>query len=290
MEPSISKRLPRFKRVSSPNLPFRLQDRDLDILRLFNDYRFLTSRLIHLLTPGSNQGITRRLQKLFHNGHLDRIKNSFYEPCLYALGNKGADELTLHGMDRGKINWTTKNREAKERYINHSMMIANFRATLTLALENNPDTKIIEWIPEGELKENIYIQGDGGKKRASFVPDAYFALEDKEDELHFFLEADQSTMTNQRFLNKMRTYWNYWKEGRHKEKQGIESFRVLTITKTEARKENLRRITKEADDNKTGSVMFWFTSEENYNPENPETILKPIWQTPKDDSQHQLLE
>ena len=52
---------------------------------------------------------------------------------------------------------------------------------------------------------------------------------------------------------------------------------MRTITKTEARKENLRKITKEADDHKTGSVMFWFASEENYSPENPETILRPIW-------------
>jgi len=97
-------------------------------------------------------------------------------------------------------------------------------------------------------------------------------------------------MTDARFLKKMRAYWNWWKRGKHTEKFGIKAFRVLTITKTEKRKENLREITKKADDRQRGSLMFWFTSERNYNIQKPESILEPIWQTPKDDSFHSLLE
>ena len=88
----------------------------------------------------------------------------------------------------------------------------------------------------------------------------------------------------------MRAYWNWWKEGRHTKRFGIKAFRVLTITKTEKRKENLKQITKKADDRQRGSLMFWFTSEKNYDIQKPESILEPIWQTPKDDSYHSILE
>ncbi|MBA7495120.1 hypothetical protein ES702_05699 [subsurface metagenome] len=108
--------------------------------------------------------------------------------------------------------------------------------------------------------------------------------------MYFFLEADQSTMTNARFLKKMRAYWNQWRQGRHTKRFGMKAFRVLTITKTKQRKENLRKITEGANDGQKGSLMFWFTSEENYNIDKPESILESIWQTPKDDSSHSLLE
>ena len=97
-------------------------------------------------------------------------------------------------------------------------------------------------------------------------------------------------MTNAGFLKKMRAYWNWWRQGGHTKRFGTKSFRVLTIAKTEKRKENLRKITKGADDRRRGSLMFWFTSGENYNIQNPENILGPIWQTPKDDGFHNLLE
>lgn len=108
--------------------------------------------------------------------------------------------------------------------------------------------------------------------------------------MYFFLEADQSTMTNARFLKKMRAYWNWWRQGRHTKKFGIKSFRVLTIAKTEKRKENLRKMTKGADERRKGSLMFWFTSEQNYSLRESKSILEPIWQTPKDESFHSLLE
>lgn len=97
-------------------------------------------------------------------------------------------------------------------------------------------------------------------------------------------------MTLKRVLTKMRAYWTWWREDGHTRKLDIKSFRVLVIAISEQRKENLREITKQADDSQQGSNMFWFTSEKSYNLDNPETILKPIWQTPKDNTLHYILE
>ena len=97
-------------------------------------------------------------------------------------------------------------------------------------------------------------------------------------------------MPEERFFKKMKAYWQWWKEERHKDKFNISVFRVLTITISKGRKENLRRLTKQADDNRQGSEMFLFAYQNDYNLEEPESILKPIWQSPKNDKLHHLLE
>jgi DNA-binding HxlR family transcriptional regulator len=288
-----TKRLPRYKRTADEELSLRLQGRDREILKLVHDYRFLSSRQIQRLMPGSDQVILRRLQKLFHLGYLDRVRTtSNNEAMLYALGNKGADELTLwYGIDRGRIDWTTKNREAGERYLHHICMIGRFRETLTLATWERPGTKLVSWNPEGRLTDDVVVEaGREEASRASLIPDGFFTLQDRDEEMYFFLEADRSTMTNHRFLHKMKAYWAYWRDRKHKTQLNIENFRVLSVTKTEERKENLRKITKGADDKQSGSLMFWFASEEHYTPDDPASLLRPIWQTPRNDDWHQLLE
>jgi len=298
-----TKRAPKFKRKPEEAGGLRLQERDTKIVSLVHDFRFLNSDQIKILVDGSEQGISRRLQKLFHHGFLDRPPSQINYPLtgtqkmVYALGDKGADLLAeKFGVDRGKIKWNEKNREAKDRHIQHTLMISNFRVCLERALDTLPDTHLLFWQKENrkELKDYAYIKEPQGRQwKIAIVPDGFFGMKDTKPKpkMYFFLEADQSTMTNGRFLNKMRAYWNWgMTEKGHTRKFGIKAFRVLAITKTEQRKENLRRITKNADDARTGSFMFWFTSEAKYNIQKPEGILEPIWQTPKDDSFHTLLE
>jgi len=296
-----SKRAPKFHRKPALVGQLRLQPRDIQIIRLVYDFRFLNSDQINALVSGSEQGILRRLQKLFHYGFLDRPPRQLINPLagtqkmVYALGDRGADLLAEKSpIDRGKIKWTEKNREVKDRHIEHTLMISNFRICLELALRNLPDVRLLFWQRENsqELKDYVYIQDHPGTRiRVPIVPDGFFAIEDPQDEMYFFSEADQGTMTNTRFLKKMKAYWHWgMKEKGHTKRFGIKTFRVLTITKTEQRKNNLRQITKQADNRKTGSLMFWFTSEENYSIQKPESILKPIWQTPKDHKWHFILE
>lgn len=280
----------------------RLTDRDVRIVRLVHDYRFLNSRHIQLLTEGSDQQVLRRLQKLFHHGYLDRPpRQGMYplpglEKMVYALGDKGADLLAERfGYDRGKVRWKDKNKRVKRRYLLHTLMISNFRVCLTKALEEAPKAKIGFWKREkqADLKDSVLVRTQGGSsKEIPIVPDSYFAIEKEGRRAYFFLEADRSTMTNRRFLRKMRGYWKWWEKGGHTQKFDIQAFRVLTVTPTEKRMQNLKKTTRKADDRKQGSQMFWFTSEERYGLEKPTEVLKPIWETPKEEDReaHQLLE
>lgn len=296
----IKQRAAKFKRQPLEVGGIILQERDLNIVKLVYDYRFLNSEQIKALINGSERGILRRLQKLFHHGFLDRPLSQIVYPLtgtpkmVYALGDKGADLLaTVSALDRGKIKWREKNKEVKDRHIQHTLMISNFRVCLKKSLDMIPDANLLFWEKENvkKLKDYVYIRDlERGKIRLPIIPDGFLGIQDKRGKMYFFLEADQSTMTNARFFKKMKAYWNWWRQGGHTRRFGIKAFRVLTIAKTEKRGENLREITKKADDQQTGSFMFWFTSEENYHLDRPESILGPIWKTPKESNLYSILD
>lgn len=283
--------LRRFERAGEGRPAFVLQPRDIEIITAVYEHRLLDSPLIMAMFPTSHRGVLLRLQKLFHHGYLDRLKGPVSNHMVYALGDRGADLVAeLSGIERGQINWHKKNKEVKDLYLFHTLQVARFRATLMLALRDKPHTRILSWYKDGEIKDEVRWEAQGRKFRAPVIPDAFFILEDHGDKIAFFLEADRSTMTRERFFQKMRAYWRYYKEKTHETTLKIPRFRVLTVCKSESRKENLRAVTKEADDRKSGSGMYWFTSEERFTIEHPESVLQTIWQTPKDDAFHQLLE
>ena len=293
------RRSPRYTRDPKSIGGIVIQPRDEEIIDLVWRYRFLNSEQIQALVSGSDQTILRRLQKLYHHGYLDRpisqivFSNPLFglKKMVYGLGDRGADLLAeRYGIDRGKISWHEKNREVGERYIQHTLMVSDFRACLTLALRDKPEIRL-QWLNDGgkEIKQEVHFIEGGRNRRLPVVPDGFFQIEDSGGKMYFFLEADRSTMTNARFLNKMRAYWLWWRQGGQRE-LGIENFRVLTITKNKERMRNLVEVTKGADDSGRGSYMFWFSCIDNYHLSQPESILEGIWLTPRDNIPHHLLE
>ncbi len=250
----------------------------------------------------------RRLQKLFHHGYLDRPVSqiSFSNPLLghekmvYGLGDTGADLLADEvGIDRGSILWQEKNKEVGERYLQHTLMISSFRACLSLALRETIGAELLFWTRENspELKDHVSFREEGRQRRLPIVPDGFFGIElpteQRKQKVYFFLEADRSTMTNSRFLNKLRAYWIWGvKQKRQRKTFGIDNFRVLTITRTKQRRDNLTRVAQKADGRQNGSYMFWFATQEDYDLKEPGTVLQKIWQTSvaRDQEFHHLLE
>jgi Replication-relaxation len=128
-------RLPRFTRVGADVLRFRIEERDLLAWRWIYDCRFLPTDYLHLLLSGSSQQITRRAQRWYHAGFVDRIRTG-YADWILAIGNKGADEVCVrYDRDRGRINFDKKNQELKDAFFRaHTVSIARFRVLIELAL------------------------------------------------------------------------------------------------------------------------------------------------------------
>ena len=90
------KRLPKYKRDRENIKGLVIQPRDVNILKLIHDFRFINSHQIYALADGSDDVILRRLQKLFHHGYIDRPRRQIIygmhgsNPMIYGLGNRGA--------------------------------------------------------------------------------------------------------------------------------------------------------------------------------------------------------
>jgi len=97
-------------------------------------------------------------------------------------------------------------------------------------------------------------------------------------------------MTNARYLAKLKAYFHFWtthvRGGQHP--SGMRAFRVLTITLSEARKDNLRQTAQAVDPAGRGLNLFWFACERSYRAVARE-LLAASWQTPAEDTRRGIL-
>ena len=246
--------------------------------------------------PRTKREIRRRLQLMYHHGYVQRHKVSDSDPIAYALGNLGAEELVLYfGVDRQEIEWTTKNRESSERYIRHALMVTRFRHALALAVRHFPGASLETWIPGGAFLAKVTYQ-DAVKTRDGIrtqqvdgvvKPDALFVLTVGDKRIHYFLEADRSTMSNARYLAKLKAYFHFWatyvkSAGKP---SGIAQMRVLSVTLSEARKENLRETAQAVSSE--AKNLFWFVCEKAYQG-TPRELFGTHWQTLEDATRKSL--
>jgi DNA-binding Lrp family transcriptional regulator len=246
-------RLPRFKRVASV-APIQLTERDHDILRLVHRHRFLRSHQIFALIGGSAQNLSRRLQRLFHHGYLERPRAQlqYYErsgsqTIAYGLGNKSGSLLKIN-----PASWGEKNRAIGRMYLAHALLVSDVMVTLELACRQHGIRLLhkdeLELPVEAPLHWRVKIR-DG--TRLGVIPDRVSALEYADQNgqvqrIYYFLEADRGTMPVVReklaqssFYRKLLTYEATWANKVHQRHLGIPRFRVLTVTTSAARVKSL---------------------------------------------------
>ncbi|KKU65532.1 MAG: hypothetical protein UX89_C0027G0001 [Parcubacteria group bacterium GW2011_GWA2_47_16] len=264
--------------------PLRLQPRDIALLRDVWEFRFLNSEQLLSLHVGGVRNIKQRLSLLYQHGYLDRptvqkTARLASSHIVYSLGRKGAETLAKNAEEREGILRRIRENEHTLPLIAHSLMISQFRVCLTLALKKQSEIKLTRWAQGNDLKSALSKRG----ANPPLVPDAFFVLETPTHKYPLFLEADRATMTQERFVSKLKMYWRHNREQSFQNTLGVSNFRVLTITPNEGRSANLCLAAKEADDRREGSLMYLFLSETRYNAATPEALLKPMWRSPKND-------
>src|SRR5438552_3210680 len=158
-----SPRLPRYTRAEA-DVSLALTPRDLEILRLVQSFRLLKSEHIQLLAAGSDQGIARRLQKMFHAGYLDRLRPRWVEnggsaKMIYAVTNKGTRTLQKEGLiqNPSTTDWNAQNRDLHDLSIAHTLLVSHIRATFFLACQAKPDLEFLFWREGRELQDTIEV-------------------------------------------------------------------------------------------------------------------------------------
>ncbi|MEQ1653268.1 MAG: replication-relaxation family protein, partial [Hyphomicrobium sp.] len=229
------------------------------ILHHVAKHRFLRSTHLVRLLQRPSKKIIERLGALYHSGHLDRPRAQldYYatagsSPMVYGLGNRGAHVLAdLDGVSAAKVDWTDKNRDAGRVFIEHTLLIAEVMIAFEVAVSTRADVvmmdpkDILARAPEATQrttnpwKWQVSVPIDGVTHTLAHVPDKMFGLDltAARKRVYFILEADRGTMPVLRgnlkqtsVQRKFLAYYHAHRTGVHKDRYGIGTFRVLTVT------------------------------------------------------------
>jgi hypothetical protein len=274
-------------------------DGDLAILRFIHDYRLLCIEQVASLSGRTYTRVHRRLKGLFDAGFLRRIERP-QRKDIYHLGRRGLAMLLSHGLiSEAEAERRGREHELRPATLDHEMMIADVHVRLEIATRPGP-IQLVAW-REGDAIRDSFDVGSPPRK-VVIQPDAFFQLKDTrlpdgQNRRTFFLEADRSTMGtrprlgSQRFRDKVERYRWFIDTGRPFETYGVRSIRVLTLTLTRERRDNLVADT-DAFLVESGLVrlrkFFLFGSLKDVNLAEPGIILNPIFRRPGESMSYPL--
>lgn len=258
-------RRPRFRRAEKL-APMRLTPRDEEILRAIFRHRFLRSTQIARIVPGSRQQLLRRLQSLFHHGYLERprCQLDYFErggsrSMVYGLGNRGVAFLRRReNIAAHRLDWSVRNRSVQRLFLEHALLIAEVMLAFEETCRHRGDVRLLADdalpLPEATRRQREPFHWSvrfAGGVNLGVIPDKVFALEFDDGKgcvtrTLYFLEADRGTMPVQRaglatssFFRKLLAYEATWTQDVHRSRFGFSRMRVLTVTTSAQRLENL---------------------------------------------------
>lgn len=260
---------PRRKRrfVREAPEPFQLTERDIALVRLVAEHRFLRSTHLSDLAQAPHKKVCHRLTCLFHAGYLDRPRAQFEHyrdgggssAMVYALANRGARLLIKQGLDATDVDWTRKNDLAGRQFIQHTLAVSDVRVALQRAIRERPGYQILEAMqllgmapPDTRARRAPWtmrarVHSNDGAHELGVAPDHVFAVGYPDGRFRAFLvECDRGTMPVERgnllqtsLKRKFLTYAAARRHGEHTRQFGWKAFRVLVVTSNRQRADNI---------------------------------------------------
>lgn len=298
------------KRLTRPEVPppFRITHRDIAIVRAIGQFRFLSSRQVQRIVGGSERGVRNRLRNLFAHGYLDRPPHQRAEladflnpPLVYGLGKRGARLLADLGapIDH-RLDWTTKNTRATFPFLAHTIEVAETMMAFTSACLDAASPRLVDHhqlfpllpvqtrVSSDPFSLRITLPHRAQALAIAVVPDRLFALLYPDTRHNFALELDRGTMDikatrlvgKSSFRRKLLGYFHAWLAKRHTEVWGFKSFRILTVTPSEKRIENMIAVQRDLARDCPAGLFLYST---------PERLIRhgalgPAWMTSRSDN------
>jgi hypothetical protein len=226
---------------------FAFVEGDIAILKLIYEFRFLRCEDIAALSGRHQMSIYRRLFKLTQ-AHYVTVTKRPLQKHVYGLAKRALPVLVEQGSAGAELlDLRLRTGELTEHFFKHEMMVVDLHVMLTLA-SRSPDAplELADWQEGRELWDTVSFSGARGPTKLPVRPDAFFSVIDYRRSgliASFFLEADRSSEVHPVFTDKILAYSQYHEQRIHTERFEIPTFRVLTVTLTEARADNLCRMT-----------------------------------------------
>ena len=209
---------------------------------------------------------------------------------VYRLSRKGAEivaselnttvaALSYWGKGDDRDHRTT---QTGMMFLEHALKINDVRIAIKQGAAAR-GYRVEHWLDDSQLKSQemrdyVTLTSEYGKTlNVAVIPDAYFSLYMGDRRAHFFLELDRATMSNPRWRTRILAYLAYVNAGKYQVRYQTRSLRILTVTTTAERLENLRKTTLKSG----GGDLFWFTTLDQVS---EATILSsPIWRLATDE-------
>lgn len=233
------------------------------IVRCFEDKLLSTSFLKKLYFP-SLSSCSRRCRILYSNHYLDR---SFFpasppemgkKEAYYSLGKKGVGLVALKvGLSKKRVE--NQRRSLMRQMRSHSILytlthikaISKVRFAFEQAFETDDKVELITYLPERLLQQAFH----NGKKR-KLRPDAFLKYFIKSTQKRYtaFLEVDLGTESSKQIQKKIKRYIAFSKTNLPQRRFGTSLFRVIVLTTSEERSENIKSTIESVVDK-----IFWIT-------------------------------
>jgi hypothetical protein len=268
-------------------MPTAIRPADLDLLRWCHGLRFCTIDHLTALTGRHRQALNLRLQTLIREKYVYRT--AFPNPNqkhVYSLATQGYRHLAYAGLIRlTDVPTRLRTSELKPFFLDHTLLVTDIHATLILASRES-EKGLADWREGRELYDSVSFYENGRKKRLPVCPDAFFSLKkngDPKTRTAFALEADRATTTRRTFEDKLNGYWRFLEQNRQLKSYGVNWFRIVTVTLTEARAQGLADMASDVIPERL-KKYFLFASREHFSLERPAGIYASIYRSAKSGS------
>lgn len=239
----------RLDRDIEPRGNFTLQLRDLDILRQYARYRFLTLDLLHLLVGGNKIALRKRICDLKHQGFLIRTEAQYrYAGWLarsrvHEISDAGRKLLEQSGIEEHMVSFVFRGAHALNNLL-HSLYLISILVGIEVGAKEQgcrliPWTEILAKAPDKTRKLSHPHKLPAGKKQ-TIIPDAIFGILYPQGAKFYALEADMGTepiershMRTSSFLRKVKQYREVIENRTFASHLGLKYLQVLTVTKRE---------------------------------------------------------
>ena len=257
-----------------------LTSRDENIItRCFED-KLLSSSDLQCLFFGTKQRCNRRLRKLYSQHYLDRhfiatpLPFCGAKDALYSPGKRGVDVVALQkDIPKEQIHSARQKfaRQLKSYSVlftlAHIQAVAKARLAVEKAFFYCYEAELINWIPE-RLLEQRFSNDD---KQMKLRPDGFmqYEIKDSGKTYNAFIETDMDSQSSKQIQEKVRRYLAFSQTSLPQERFGSPWFRVLFISKTQRRSQNIKAAIEAITDK-----IFWMTD---FDQIQGDWLLEPIF-------------
>lgn len=276
--------------------PFKMTERDGEVLLSVYKHRFLTVTQIQRLHFPSMQTAYRRIRLLRTEGLLTDFTIPNIDEAVITVARKGLCEIAaLLGVEQTELRWTdTKNKPRDYYFMRHFLAINDFRIQLAMDCVNS-GIRLLGFIPDyfgertkagGTIKyiKDIVCDIETSRPEISHTPDGVFALERNGKAALFFVEIDRGTEgisdPEKGVLKAVRFYAQYLVTGKYQRYADdfntapFKGFRTLFVTTSAKRIDNIRSVVADADIPAKAKLFVWLSTFEKINEKG---IFAPIW-------------